>query len=240
MAKIILLHVVALFMIFSLFLNYGNATTPRKLGVRYNAVTSLSNIDDATFGGLGFARKLGSGRDQDSPILGLSAQEHTITPGKLGARQFGITCLSNTNCAILGGSGHLYPSISSSSAHANEATPRKLGSRQNVVTSLPNTNEVISDGSKDQYSPISSSSAHTNAPQHYPIIDPTIFTNEAIARKHGTYQNPIIVTSLSNTNEAINTGESELHSSLVSRSPTQTNVVLPRKPGSGHVSSIIN
>ncbi|TMW80808.1 hypothetical protein EJD97_014900 [Solanum chilense] len=107
-------------------------------------------------------------------------------------------------------------------SHGNATTPRKLGVRHNAVTSLPNTNEVTFDESENQDSPILSSSALTNTIT-IPLVNPTIFANEAEADKHGARQTPIIVTSLPNTNEG-----------------TQTNVVLPREPWSGHGSLIID
>uniref|UniRef100_A0A3Q7GSE5 Uncharacterized protein n=1 Tax=Solanum lycopersicum TaxID=4081 RepID=A0A3Q7GSE5_SOLLC len=153
--------------------------------------------------------------------LGARHNAVTTTPHKLRARQFGTTCLKNTNCAISGGSssqggsGHMYSTISSSSAHANAANPSTLGSHQFVVTSLSNTNEANSDGSEKQDSPILSLLAHTNAIT-IPLVDPTIFTNEVKAHKHGARHTPIIITSLLNTNEGDNIGESELHSSPIS------------------------
>lgn len=75
MAKIILLFVVALLVIFPLFLSHAwKCNNSSQIRVRYNAVTSLSNIGDETFDGLGSARKLGT-------------------------RQNAITSLSNTNKA---------------------------------------------------------------------------------------------------------------------------------------------
>ncbi|KAJ8565073.1 hypothetical protein K7X08_001533 [Anisodus acutangulus] len=154
-------------MIFQLFWNHGNATTPHKLGGRHREVTSLSNANEATFGGL---------RHQYSS------------------------------------------SISSSLGHTNAATPLMLGARHNTVTSLSDTNEAIFSGSKHDDSHIPILLAHTNVivPEG-PLINP-----EATSPKLGKRHNPIIITSLPNTNEAANSGESGLSSSLISSSSTQT------------------
>ncbi|KAM3234674.1 sericin 1-like [Capsicum annuum] len=198
MAKVILLYVVEVFMIFPLFWNHGNATTHRKLGARHNAVTGLTNIGDATFRGLGFPRELGSHQNtneaisgglglNDSPISSLLAQ---------GERQFGIPCFSKTKfCDIRriktltttsGGSEDCDSPISRSSDHANEAT--SSGSKEHdspISRSSAHANKATSGGSEDHDSPISSASTHKNSIT-IPYYDP----NEAITSEHGTHQEP--------------------------------------------------
>ncbi|KAK4373693.1 hypothetical protein RND71_009077 [Anisodus tanguticus] len=136
-----------------------------------------------------------------------------------GGRHREVTSLSNANEATFGGLRHQYSSsISSSLGHTNAAIPLILGARHNTVTSLSDTNEAIFSGSKHDDSHIPISLAHTNVivPKG-PLINP-----EATSPKLGKRHNPIIITSLPNTNEAANSGESGLRSSFISSSPTQT------------------
>ncbi|MCD7461364.1 hypothetical protein HAX54_045960 [Datura stramonium] len=199
--------------------------TPRKLwSSRHSGVTSLSNTNKAIT-----SRASGL---QHSSISSSSAHTHAIatTPRIQGARHNAVT----------------------SSSNANEETTGKDGTRQNpiIITSFSNTNKAItSRGSAIQYFPISSSSTHTYAIATTPrilgarhnAVTSSPKANGATTRKHGTRQNPIIITSLPNTNEPTNSRELELHFPPISRSPTQTNKVFPRDPDeTGHVSSIIN
>ncbi|OIT37008.1 hypothetical protein A4A49_16376 [Nicotiana attenuata] len=191
MAKITLFPLYALLMIFALFWNHGNATTPRKLGARHNAVTSLPNTNEAVDSRelvlhfLPFSsspsqtnviipRKQG----EETPFRQLSADKDEITTRKIASH------FSSSN---------MWQPLQF------EVTPRKLGVRHNAVTSLP---------------------------------------NGATTHKLGKRQNPIIITSSQNTNEAVDSRESVLHFLPISSSLTQTKIVIPSEPGMGRGSSI--
>ncbi|PHT80688.1 hypothetical protein T459_13703 [Capsicum annuum] len=125
-------------MIFPLFWNHGNATTPRKLGARHSAVTSLTNTNKVN-------------------RHGSAGQYYLVseTPYILGARGSAVTRLSDTKeVASDDQSGRQYFTISKSSSHddrANVETPRILGARHNSVTSLPDTKEVDSNEPGNRY-----------------------------------------------------------------------------------------
>ncbi|KAJ8562673.1 hypothetical protein K7X08_031125 [Anisodus acutangulus] len=260
MAKITLLPLYALLITFSLIWNHGNATTPRKLGVRHNTVTNLPNTNyEAIFDG---------SKHEDSHIPSSLAHANVIVP-----------------------KGPLI--------NPNEATSMKLGKHQNpiIITSLPNTNEAANSGEPGlRSSPISSTSTQTDATTHFyqssTDTDETTTSkikgrfsssqmwqslpfeatprklgarhntvtslstsrklgarhnaitsfpntykatsrgsaNKATTNKLGARENPIIITSLPSTNEATNSRESVLHFSSISSSPTQSNRVFPRDP----------
>lgn len=95
-----------------------NESTPRKLRARYNAVTSLSNTNEATFGGSGNCY---SASDSIRPT-----QKTAETPRKLGARQNPNTSVFNTNEATSDESRHRYSSSESSLPTQSNAETRKL------------------------------------------------------------------------------------------------------------------
>ncbi|KAM3281107.1 hypothetical protein P3S67_028127 [Capsicum chacoense] len=157
MAKIILIYVVTLFMIFPFFWNHGNATTPCKLGVRHNVVTGLLNMNKVNFYG--------------------SAGQYSLvseTPCILGARYNAVTSLLDIKEVTSDDqSGHQYFTISKSSSHddhANVETPCILGAHHNVVTNLPNTKEIASDESGRLYFSISKLLSHDHANVETPRI----------------------------------------------------------------------
>lgn len=150
MTKIILLYAVAFLTIFPLFWNHGNATTPRKLGTRQNAVTSLSNTYKITYRGSG---------GQYFPVSNLLIHENAKTPRILGSQQNTVTSLPYTEETTSDEPGHQYFAISSSpNDHANVATPHILGARHNAVTG-----EATSSGSEHQDSHIPSSYKYNNS-----------------------------------------------------------------------------
>ncbi|KAK4371487.1 hypothetical protein RND71_010962 [Anisodus tanguticus] len=138
MAKITLLPLYALLITFSLIWNHGNATTPRKLGVRHNTVTNLPN-----------SMKLGK-RQNPIIITSLPNTNEAANSGEPGLRSSPISSTSTQTDATT----HFYrPSTDTDETTTSkikgrfsssqmwqslqfEATPRKLGARHNTVTSL--------------------------------------------------------------------------------------------------------
>ncbi|OIT37009.1 hypothetical protein A4A49_16377 [Nicotiana attenuata] len=150
------------------------------------------------------------------------------TPRKLGARQFEITSLPNTNEATFGGSGHQYSSISSLSAHANsiitpqdriiianEATPLKIGMRQGVITNEATPRKL---GARQKI--VANEVTLSKSGAHEGQITCSQDTTEPILRNLGTHQKII-------ANEAT-------HRKLRARLKIIANEATPRKLGARH------
>ncbi|KAF3666547.1 hypothetical protein FXO37_10458 [Capsicum annuum] len=226
MAKIILLYVVTLFMIFPLFWNHGNATTPRKLGTRHNAVTGMTNTGDATFRGLGFARELGSRKNTNEPISsGLLGHNDSPISSSLGQgeRQFGIPCLSKTKlCDIR------TPRFSHFKLVSSGGTPVWDSMLVKDKLSSAHSTEATSGGSEDHDPPISRSTAHSteatsggSEDHDSPILRSSAYSNEATSGGSEDHDSPIS-RSLDHANKATS-GGSEDRDSPISRSSAHAN-----------------